>query len=63
MVVFPLMVLIAQGPNATAEVEYVVESPVMHASPKKSPSPRMPKTAQRPRLETSVSFTTTFSMW
>jgi hypothetical protein len=38
------MILTMLGTRAIADVEYTL-SPVMHASPKKSPWPRIPRTA------------------
>ena len=48
---FRLMMLTVLVTSATAEVKYTL-CPVMQLSPKKSPEPRMPRTAPRPRLET-----------
>ena len=46
--------------RAIAEVLYTVSRP-MHASPKKSPCPRVPRAAPFPRLDTSASFTSPLS--
>jgi hypothetical protein len=61
IIAFRLMILTLLLTSAIADVKYML-CPLMQLSPKKSPEPKMPRTARLPRFETDVSFTTPSSM-